>query len=133
MSKQIKWKFKGTEIYFVTDESKMTRDVMRQRERLKLKPSTKIEIINEFFTTTGSTSTGCSSCGDSASNNVQSTLSMDISEDQQPGQEAVGLSTVHDVLDDAYSNLGLLEDGASSSDSNSGDSVSDVDTDGQVD
>lgn len=111
----------------------MTRDVMRQRERLKLKPTTKIEIINEFFTTTGSTSTGCSSCGDSASNNVQSTLSMDVSEDQQSGQEAVGVSAVHDVLDDTDSNLGLLEDGASASDSNSGDSVSDVDSDGQVD
>lgn len=111
----------------------MTRDVMRQRERLKLKPSTKIEIINEFFTTTGSTSTGCSSCGDSASNNVQSTLSMDASEDQQPGQEAVGLSAVHDVLDDTDSNLGLLEDGASASNPYSGDSFVDVDMDGQVD
>jgi hypothetical protein len=133
MSKQIKWKFKGTEIYFVTDESRMTRDVMRQRERLKLKPTTKIEIVNEFFAMRDELTTGCTSCGSSSNNNVQSTLSMDPSEDQQPGQETAGMSAVHDVLDDLIGDLGFMEDGASASDSNSGDSVSDVDSDGQVD
>ena len=133
MSKQIKWKFKGTEIYFVTDESRMTRDVMRQRERLKLKPTTKIEIVNEFFAMRDELTTGCTSCGNSSNNNVQSTLSMDAGEDQQPGQETAGVSTVHDVLDDLIGDLGFMEDGASTSSPYSGDSFVDVDSDGQVD
>jgi hypothetical protein len=79
MSKQIKWKFKGTEIYFVTEESRMTRDVMRQRERLKLKQTTKIEIINEFFTTEPN-STGCSSCNGNTPSPELTTLYLDPEE-----------------------------------------------------
>lgn len=133
MAKQIKWKFKGTEIYFVSDEKKMTRDVMRQRERLKLKPTTKIEIINELFTDDDSTSTGCTSCGNSSNNNVQQTLSVDSSEDQQPGQEATSVSAVHDILDDLIADLDFMEDGTNSSNSNGGDSFNAEQPDGQVD
>ena len=133
MSKQIKWKFKGTEIYFVTDENRMTRDVMRQRERLKLKPTTKIEIVNEFFAMRDELTTGCTSCGSSSNNNVQSTLSMDPSEDQQPGQETSGMSSVHDVLDDADSNTTGVEHGTSTSTTDSWDRIADIDSDGQVD
>jgi hypothetical protein len=79
MSKQIKWKFKGTEIYFVTEESRMTRDVMRQRERLQIKPTTKIEIINEFFTTEPN-STGCSSCNGNTSSPELTALHLDPEE-----------------------------------------------------
>lgn len=111
----------------------MTRDVMRQRERLKLKPTTKIEIVNEFFAMRDELTTGCTSCGNSSNNNVQSTLSMDPSEDQQPGQETTGMSSVHDVLGDLIGDLGFMEDGASASDSNSWDRIADIDSDGQVD
>ena len=81
MSKQIKWKFKGTEIYFVTEESRMTRDVMRQRERLQLKQTTKIEIINEFFTTEPN-STGCSSCNGNTAGAELTALHLDPEEAQ---------------------------------------------------
>ena len=133
MSKQIKWRFKNTEIYFVTEEKKLTRDVMRQRERLNLKPTTKIEIINEFFTDDNSTTSGCTSCGNSSNNNVQSTLSMDPSEDQQPGQETASVSSVHDVLDDLIADLDFMEGKPGSGDSNSGDSFDAEQPDGQMD
>ena len=133
MSKQIKWKFKSSDIYFVSAEKSLTRDVMRQGQRLGLKPTTKIEIINEFFTDDNSTTSGCTSCGNSSNNNVQSTLSMDPSEDQQPGQETASVSSVHDVLDDLIADLDFMEDGASASDSNSGDSFDAEQPDGQMD
>ena len=79
MNKQIKWKFKGTEIYFVTEEKKMTRDVMRQRERLGIKSTTKIEIINEFFTPE-LYSTGCSSCNSNTASPELAPLQMDAEE-----------------------------------------------------
>ena len=93
MSKQIKWKFKGTEIYFVTEESRMTRDVMRQRERLQLKQTTKIEIINEFFTTEPN-STGCSSCNGNTAGVELTALHLDP-EEAQAEQTA---SNVRDLL-----------------------------------
>ena len=117
----------------MTDEKKLTRDVMRQRERLNLKPTTKIEIINEFFTDDNSTTSGCTSCGNSSNNNVQSTLSMDPSEDQQPGQETASVSSVHDVLDDLIADLDFMEDKSGSGDSNSGDSLDAEQPDGQMD
>ena len=133
MNKQIKWKFKGTEIYFVTAEHKMTLDVMRQRERLGINPKTKIEIVDEFITTDDSATAGCSSCGNSTNNNVQQALSMDASEDEQPGQEATLVPPMHDVLDNTDPNPTALEDGANSSSPYSGDGFVDVDVDGQVD
>ena len=57
----------------------MTRDVMRQRERLKLKQTTKIEIINEFFTTEPN-STGCSSCNGNTPSPELTTLYLDPEE-----------------------------------------------------
>ena len=117
----------------MTEEKKLTRDVMRQRERLNLKPTTKIEIINEFFTDDNSTTAGCTSCGNSSNNNVQSTLSMDPSEDQQPGQETASVSSVHDVLDDLIADLDFMEGKPGSGDSNSGDSFDAEQPDGQMD
>ena len=131
--KQIKWKFKSTDIYFVSSEKQLTRDVMRQRERLRLKPTTKIEIINEFFTTDNSTSTGCSSCGNSSSNQEQSTLSVDFNEAETAGEEADGLQPVSDLLDDAVDSSSNLEAADSASSSDGGNSFSDGDMDGQVD
>lgn len=133
MNKQIKWKFKSSDIYFVSSERNLTRDVMRNRERLKLRPTTKIEIINEFFTDDNSTTAGCTSCGNSSSNNVESTLSLGADEDQQSGQETTSVSAVHDVLDDLIADLDFMEGGDSSITPYSGDSFVDVDTDGQVD
>lgn len=111
----------------------MTLDVMRQRERLGIDPKTKIEIVDEFITTDDSATAGCSSCGNSTNNHVQQALSMDASEDQQPGQEATLVLPMHGVLDDTDPNPTDLEDGANSSSPYSGDGFVDVDVDGQVD
>ncbi len=111
----------------------MTRDVMRQRERLKLKPTTKIEIVNEFFTMHDSTTTGCTSCGNNPNNNVESTLSMDAGEDQQPGQETTSVSAVHDVLDNLISDLAFMEGGSASSFPDGWDGIDIIPSNGQVD
>lgn len=133
MIKQIKWQFKGTGIFFITAETSLEKDVMRQRERLQISPNTKIKIIDEFFTTDHSTTTGCSSCGDNSSNTKQPAVSMVFNEDEVNGDEAFGLPPVSDVLDDLIDNFAFMEDGNTSGPANGGDSVADIDTDGQVD
>jgi hypothetical protein len=52
---------------------------MRQRERLQIKPTTKIEIINEFFTTE-SNSTGCRSCDGNTTSPELTALHLDVEE-----------------------------------------------------
>jgi hypothetical protein len=117
MNKQIKWKFKGTEIYFVTDEKKMTRDVMRQRERLQIKPTTKIEIINEFFTPELYTE-GCRSCNGNTTSAELTALHLD------PEEAEVG-----PTADDMRDMLRLL-DKLSDAHANSEDHMDDSDTPG---
>lgn len=80
--KQIKWKFKGTEVYFVNPEAKMASAVNKQANRLGIDPiKTKIEIVNEFFTLTDDL-TGCRSCDGNTTSPAQPTLQVDTSEDQ---------------------------------------------------
>jgi len=133
MAKQIKWKFKTKDIYFISSEKQLTRDVMRQSQRLGLKPTAKIEIINEFFTTDNSTSTGCSSCGNSSSNKEQPTLSVDFNEAETSGDETDGLQPVSDLLDDGSSNDAGLGSSADTGSPYRWDSFADSDFDGQVD
>ena len=80
--KQVKWKFKGTDVYFVNPENKMTSAVLKQANRLGLDPTkTKIEIVNEFFTLTDDL-TGCRSCNGNTSSPAQPTLQVDNQENQ---------------------------------------------------
>ena len=80
--KQVKWKFKGTEVYFVNPENKMASAVFKQANRLGIDPTkTKIEIVNEFFTLRDDL-TGCRSCDGNTSSAAQPTLQMDSSEDK---------------------------------------------------
>lgn len=80
--KQVKWKFKGTEVYFVNPENKMASSVLKQAKRLGIDPTkTKIEIVNEFFTLRDDL-TGCRSCDGNTSSAAQPTLPVDSSEDQ---------------------------------------------------
>ena len=96
--KQVKWKFKGTEVYFVNPENKMASAVFKQANRLGLDPTkTKIEIVNEFFTLTDDL-TGCRSCNGNTSSSPQPTLQVD-SETPQDGPTA----------DDMRDMLGLLD------------------------
>ncbi len=117
MTKQIKWKFKGTEIYFVTEEKKMTRDVMRQRERLQIKPTTKIEIINEFFTPE-LYAEGCRSCNGNTTSSELTALHLD------PEEAEVG-----PTADDMRDMLRLL-DKLSNAPADSEDGLDDGDTPG---
>lgn len=96
--KQVKWKFKGTEIYFINPEAKMASAVYKQANRLGLDPTkTKIEIVNEFFTLTDDLA-GCSSCNGNTPSPSQPTLSVD-------NQEA----KVEPTSDDMRDMLGLLD------------------------
>ena len=96
--KQIKWKFKGTEVYFVNPENKMASAVFKQANRLGIDPAkTKIEIVNEFFTLTDDLA-GCRSCNGNTASSPQPTLQVDSSEDQ------TGPTT-----DDMRDMLGLLD------------------------
>jgi len=80
--KQVKWKFKGTDVYFVNPENKMATAVFKQANRLGIDPAkTKIEIVNEFFTLTDDL-TGCRSCNGNTSSPSQPTLQVDNQENQ---------------------------------------------------
>jgi len=96
--KQIKWKFKGTEVYFVNPENKMASAVNKQANRLGLDPTkTKIEIVNEFFTLTDDL-TGCRSCNGNTTNPAQPTLQVDNQE-----------NPTGPTADDMRDMLGLLD------------------------
>ena len=78
--KQVKWKFKGTEVYFVNPEEKMGSAVFKQAKRLGIDPTkTKIEIVNEFFTLTDDLA-GCRSCDGNTTSSPQPTLQVDNQE-----------------------------------------------------
>ena len=80
--KQVKWKFKGIDVYFVSPEANMGSAVYKQANRLGICPAkVKIEIVNEFFTLTDDL-TGCRSCNGNTASSPQSTLQVDSSEDQ---------------------------------------------------
>ena len=96
--KQVKWKFKGTEVYFVNPENKMASSVLKQAKRLCIDPTkTKIEIVNEFFTLRDDL-TGCRSCDGNTSSAAQPTLQVD-------NQETSNGPTADDMRD----MLGLLD------------------------
>ena len=96
--KQVKWKFKGTEVYFVNPENKMASAVFKQANRLGIDPAkTKIEIVNEFFTLTDDL-TGCRSCDGNISSAAQPTLQVDNQETE-----------VGPTPDDMRDMLGLLD------------------------
>ena len=93
----VKWKFKGMDIYFISDKDKLTRDVMRHRNRLKTKA--KIEIINDLFTNSESADADSLSSNGSASvENVE--VLRDLSDSGKPeGEETVRLRSVFDDVD----------------------------------
>ena len=96
--KQVKWKFKGTDVYFVNPENKMATAVFKQANRLGIDPAkTKIEIVNEFFTLTDDL-TGCRSCDGNSTNPAQPTLQVDNQETE-----------VGPTSDDMRDMLGLLD------------------------
>ena len=111
--KQVKWKFKGTEVYFVNPENKMASAVFKQANRLGIDPAkTKIEIVNEFFTPE-LYDEGCRSCNGNTSSPTKPTLQV-VSETTKTGP----------TPDDMRDMLGLL-DQLSSTSGNSTDALDD--------
>jgi hypothetical protein len=110
---QVKWKFRGTDIYFVSDKDKLTRDVMRQRNRLKT--NSKIEIINDLFTNTEPTD--ADSTGGDGNTTFKDLEALDsaINPDKSEEQKASGLRSVSDDVDVAGSASASLEDSVSNS------------------
>jgi len=96
--KQIKWKFKGTEVSFITPEDKLSASVFRQAKRLGIDPTKrKIEIINEFFTTEPN-STGCDTCNGNTANPELTPLQMDA-EDNKVGPTPDDMRDMFRLLD----------------------------------
>lgn len=98
---QVKWKFKGMDIYFVSDKEKLTRDVLRHRGRLGTKA--KIEIINDYFTLSESDLAGCASCSRNGLTKSQQTLSPYSQEAmvEQKTSELLGVFIDVDPVDSA--------------------------------
>jgi hypothetical protein len=105
--KQVKWKFKGTEVYFVNPENKMASAVSKQANRLGINPTkTKIEIVNEFFTLTDDLA-GCRSCNGNTAGSPQSTLPVVLEqvEDEPSSDGLLSMLSLLDSLDTGVSNL----------------------------
>ena len=65
--KHVKWKFKTKDVYFVSREDKIAWDVQAKARMLGLPANSNIEIQNDYFTLSESTSTGCASCNSNTS------------------------------------------------------------------
>jgi hypothetical protein len=105
--KQVKWKFKGTEVYFVNPENKMASSVLKQAKRLGIDPAkTKIEIVNEFFTLRDDL-TGCRSCDGNSTNPAQPTIPVVLEqvEDEPSSDGLLSMLSLLDSLDTGVSNL----------------------------
>ena len=97
--KQVKWKFKGTDVYFVNPEPKMTSAVLKQAHRLGIDPTkTKIEIVNEYFTLTDDLA-GCNTCNGNSTNPAQPTIQVD-NQKTQAEQTASNLLHMSRILDE---------------------------------
>ena len=107
--KQIKWKFKGTEVYFVNPENKMASAVLKQAKRLGIDPTkTKIEIVNEFFTLRDDL-TGCRSCDGNTASAAQPTLPV-VPEQIEDEPSADGLLSMLSLLDSLNTGVSNLPD-----------------------
>jgi|LakMenEpi03Aug12_release.lakeMendotaPanAssembly.Ray.scaffolds.fasta_scaffold1086682_2 hypothetical protein len=116
MTKQIKWKFKGLDLYFVSQEEKLERDQLRHRSKLGTKA--KIEIIDDNFTLNESDIAGCSSCERNAILNTQPPVSVDAEQTELESEtpELLGVFIDVEPTDPATD---LFPDGSSTSDDNS--------------
>lgn len=107
--KQVKWKFKGTDVYFVNPEANMGKAVYKQANRLGICPTkVKIEIVNEFFTLTDNIA-GCSSCDGNTTNPQLSTLQVDV-EETKVGPTPDDMSDMLRLLDSLDTGVSLLSD-----------------------
>jgi hypothetical protein len=115
MTKQIKWKFKGLDLYFVSPADKLELHQTRQRAKLGLK--TKIEIIDDNFITDTSPD-GCASCKRNSAVDTQPALSV-VSDQTEPQPEADELLGMFFDVDPTGTAADLLSDSPSTSDADS--------------
>jgi len=71
---QVKWKFEGGTVYFVSPKEKVERHALNIGGKSGVNP--KIEIIDDNFTLPESYNAGCASCSRSSSASSQSTVSV---------------------------------------------------------
>jgi hypothetical protein len=80
MAQQVKWKFKGIDVSFVSPKDKLTLAVLKQAARLGIDPKRhKIEIENDLFTTNNDDA-GCGSCNGNSPGSELLALQMDDEE-----------------------------------------------------
>ena len=117
MTKQIKWKFKGLDLYFVSPEDKL--ELHQTRERTRLGVKTKEEIIDDNFIT-DTNPDGCASCKRNSAVDTQPTLSVDSdqTETEQEADELLGVFFDVEPTDPA---VDLLSDSLSTGDADSTD------------
>lgn len=95
---QVKWKFKGIDVFFVSPKDKLTQAVLKQAARLKIDPKKhKVEIQNDYFTLNDTTA-GCVSCNKHTADPELPAVQMVYKEDE-----------VGPTPDDMRDMLGLLD------------------------
>ena len=118
MTKQIKWKFKDTDVYFVNSEANMGKHVYKQANRMGICPAKiKIEIIDDNFITDTSPD-GCASCKRNSAVDTQPALSV-VSDQTEPQPEADELLGMFFDVDPTGTAADLLSDSPSTSDADS--------------
>lgn len=110
---QVKWKFEGIEVYFVSPAEKLDQDILRMRCRLNIR--SKIKIIDDNFTLPESHNADCASCKRNSTVSAQPTLSVYIEEDETES-EAIQLLRVSVDVDPTGSAVDLLPSGDTPSD-----------------
>lgn len=104
----IKWKFKQTEVFFLSEPQNLLRDVFKNARRVGVDPKQKIEIYNDLFTNLELDATDLTGWdGTSDLKNLQ-TLSVDAEKVEVKTDEASGLQPMSDVLGELRSPLTAL-------------------------
>jgi hypothetical protein len=110
MAQQVKWKFKGIDVSFVSPKDKLTLAVLKQAARLGIDPKRhKIEIENEFFTLNNDDA-GCGSCNGNSPGSELLALQMD-DEEIKTGPSPDDMRDMLRLLDDLS---GSTADGSAS-------------------
>lgn len=101
----IKWKFKNTEVYFVSEDKNLLRDVYKNAKRVGVEPTQKIEIYNDLFTNLEFDPADLASFNGDSSSEIFTTLQVDAQQTEFRNDETTGLRGMSDVLDELRSPL----------------------------
>jgi hypothetical protein len=101
----IKWKFKNTSVYFVSEDKNLLRDVYKNANRVGADPKSKIEITNDLFTNYELDPANLTTWDGSTSLEKIGTLPVDNEKSEAKSDEASGLQSVSNLLDELRSPL----------------------------